>query len=98
MPSNEEPLAEAELAFRALEQAIDRHPRLNRLSSIGGEPEIRLSRLGAMLRISVKLNGERGRVGDISARGKTIQAALVSLVQNLDTWATAMSTQAGDSR
>jgi hypothetical protein len=90
-----EPPSETELAFRMLEHAIDRHPRLNRLQSVGGEPEIRLSRLGVMLRIAVKLSGENDRVGDISARGRTVNDALVSLLQNLDTWAVALCTQLG---
>jgi hypothetical protein len=86
--------SEMELAFWMLESAIDQHPRLNRLASIGGQPEIRLSRLGAMMRISVTLNG---RVGEISARGRSVDDALINLIKNLDTWAVALSLPPGGS-
>lgn len=93
MNSASDPLA-TEQIFTTLEQAIDHHPRLCRLTSIGGEPELRLSRLGVMLRIAVKLRtSPQGAVGDISARGRDLDEALHNLVQNLDTWAVAMGAQ-----
>jgi hypothetical protein len=73
--------------FARIEAAIDAHPKLKRLDSIVGEPEVVLSRFGATVRIRVKLNGSRRSVCPIHADGDSIESAADNLVRGLDVWA-----------
>lgn len=76
--------------FTKLEQAIDAHPVLCRLTDnpIMAEPEVRVSRLGYTVEIIVKVRGSRKRPHRISDNSEvSVADAIESLIGGLDIWA-----------
>jgi len=80
-----------EEAFRRLEQAIDAHDRLKRISGLKGEPEMHFTRLGGTVSILVTLQGSRKRPTKITGNGASIDEAVEDLMRGLDIWADAIA-------
>ena len=86
--------AQLDKLFSKIEDAIDSHPRLVRLTgskgSVMGEPKLSLTRFGATVEIPVKLKGSRRKETVISGYGDTPEEAVEYMIAQLDHWADVM--------
>jgi hypothetical protein len=75
--------------FKKVEDAIDAHPKLSRVTL--GEPSFNVDRGGWSVKIRVALKGSRKKPTEVHGEGETPEEAVEKLVNGLDIWAKAIA-------
>lgn len=76
-----------EALFSRLEAAVDKHPRLVRITAedpVRGEPVMKTSRHGCVVEIALRIKGRRLKPFNAQGYGDTPEEAVRHLVDNLD--------------